>query len=211
MSRLRRHRAGLLALLCAGLAVLALLLAFDARSWGASIRRDDLRFQVEHSHPALWKPATLLPGDPAQRLLGLGDGLAVRRALQLFWFSRVGADPESRQDLPTTRADAQQRLEAMMRSAGRADERSTAANLLGILVVTSPLVVDPEAQTQTLRRATAFFRAAIQIDPTNYDAKMNLELILRLRRPGKSRIGADARGGYGFGRGHGVSQAGTGY
>ena len=211
MKHLRRHRAAVAAVVLAGLAAVFVLLALDARSWQASIARDDLRFRAMHSHRALWRPQTTLPFDPAKQLLGLNDAVAYRRAVQTFWFSRIGSDPETRQDLPTTRAQAQERLLDVMQKGATATERSIAANLLGVIVVTSPLVSDPKAQEATLRRAAAYFQQSIAIDPTNYDAKRNLQLVLLLNKPGKSRIGRDARGGYGFGRGHGVSQSGSGY
>ena len=211
MTRLRRHRTAVAALLCALLAAFAVLLALDARSWQRSVARDDLRFRAMHAHLALWRPSILLPGDPAQRLLGLDGPLLYRRAVQLFWYSRTGSDPDSRQDLPRTRAKAQQDLQAVLDSRAPAAARAEAANLIGVLVVTSPLVLDPQAQTQTLRRATVYFQQAIGLDSTYYDAKLNLEIVLRLRKPGKSKLNQDARGGYGFGRGRGVKVAGNGY
>jgi hypothetical protein len=35
--------------------------------------------------------------------------------------------------------------------------------------------------------------------------------VLRVRRPGKGRLGRDARSGYGFGRGRGIVAEGGGY
>ena len=211
MRRLRRHWAPVAAVACAGLAVLLVLLALDVHAWQTSLTRDDLRFRAMHSHRSLWRPQTTLPGDPARRLLGLGDAVAYRRAVQLFWYSRVGADPETRQDLPTTRAQAEESLQQIVDSSGVTSEQSAAANLLGVIVVTSPLISDPTAQAQAVRRAVSFFQEAITIDPANYDAKQNLQLALLLRHPGHSKVGRDARGGYGYGRGHGVGQVGTGY
>ena len=211
MKLLRRHKVAVAAVVCAGLAAVLVLLALDVKTWQTAVTRDDLRFRAMHSHRALWQPQTTLPGDPAEHLLGLGNAVAYRRALQLFWFSRIGSDPETRQDLPTTRAQAQAQLETAMESAQTPGERSNAANLIGVIVVTSPLVTDPKAEEATLTRAATFFQQAIAIDPTNYDAKLNLQLVLLLQRPGKSLVGHDARGGYGFGRGHGVSETGSGY
>jgi len=102
----RRHRAGLLALLCVGLGTLLVLLALDASAWRKTVAQDDLRFRALPAHKGLWRPPTSLPGDPASTLLGTGDTMAYRRALQFFWYSRIGADPEERQDLPTLRAEA---------------------------------------------------------------------------------------------------------
>ena len=212
LRRLRRHRAALLALLCAGLAVVAALLAADVNAWRSTIARDDLRFRALPAHRYLWRPTTTLPGDPASLLLGTGSTLAYRHALQYFWFSRIGSNPEVRQDTPTIRATAQNKLLDLVSSAPSARQRSTAANLLGVLVVTTPTIGnDTGGTTQVLTRAAQYFQQAIALDAGNTYAKENLELVLRIQRPGKSRLGHDARSGYGFGRGHGVMSQGGGY
>src|SRR6202035_3529645 len=117
LRRLHRHRAALLALLCAGLAVVAALLAADVNAWRSTIARDDLRFRALPAHRHLWRPTTTLPGDPASLLLGTGSTLAYRNALQYFWFSRIGSNPEVRQDTPTLRASAQNKLLSVIASA----------------------------------------------------------------------------------------------
>lgn len=210
MRILRRALPALAAALCLLAAAGLVLLAVDARTWSRTVTRDDLRFRALHSHLALWRSPSMLPGDPASSLLGLSEPLAYRRALQLFWYSRVGSDPESRKDLPTIRVEAQSQLEHLIATGRTAVERSNAANLLGVLTVTTP-TSDSETQTQTLRRAAGYFQQAIAQNPANASAKLNLELVLRLRKPGKSRFGKDARGGYGFGRGRGVGIVGSGY
>ena len=211
MSAVRRHRRALAALLCAGLATLLLLFALDVRTWQSTLTRDDLRFRALRGHVGLWQPTTVLPGDPAGSLLGVDDPLAYRHGLQLFWYSRVGADPQTRADLPTTRAQAEATLQQLIDGGRTREERSMAANLLGVLVVSTPDPNDRKSQSQTLQRAATIFQQAVRLDSSNYDAKLNLEVVLRLRRPGKSRFGADARGGYGFGRGRGVGVVGSGY
>src|SRR6185437_8860840 len=109
-------------------------------------------------------------------------------ALQYFWFSHVGNNPEVRQDAPTLRADAQDRLQALMKTGANLRQRSAAANLLGVLVVTTPSIAnDPSAITQTLTRSAEYFQQAIALNPGNNDAKENLELVLRLTRPGKGK------------------------
>src|SRR5581483_3295380 len=101
---LRRHRLGAGALVLAALATLLVLFAFDARSWQSSVRRDDIRFRALPDHGELWKPSTILPGDPAGAVLNTGDTVAWRRALQSFWYTRVGSNPKSPEDLPKLRA-----------------------------------------------------------------------------------------------------------
>jgi hypothetical protein len=210
--RLLRHRAAFLAVLCGGIAVVLALLAVDASSWRTTVARDDIRFRALPAHRDLWRPQTILPGDPAGKLIGTGTTIGYRRALQYFWYSRIGSNPEVRQDTPTLRANAQDRLQALVSHAPNARQRSAAANLLGVLVVTTPSIGnDKDAITQILTRSAQFFQLAISIDPANTDAKQNLELVLRLQRPGKGRLGRDARSGYGFGRGRGVGGQGSGY
>ncbi|HEY5058467.1 MAG TPA: hypothetical protein VII51_05565 [Gaiellaceae bacterium] len=209
---MRRHRAGILGLVFAAVAVVLLLLAVDARAWRTTVAQDDLRFRALPAHGLLWRPSTLLPGDPAGTLIGTGDTLRYRRGLQLFWFSRIGSDPEARQDLPTVRADAQETLQELITAGHGAAERSNAANLLGVLVITTPPPgSDRSGLAKVIARAAGYFQTAIAIDPADGDAKQNLELVLRLHEAGKGRIGNDARAGYGFGRGRGATIIGSGY
>lgn len=212
MRHLRRHRAALLSLVCVAAGVGLLLLALDAHTWRTTVAQDDLRFRALPAHRGLWKPPTSLPGDPASALLGTGDTMAYRRALQLFWYSRIGSNPEERQDLPTLRAEAQQRLQDLTDRGLSAHERSYAANLLGVLVVTTPASAqDKGAIEQILKRAAGYFQQAIRVDGGNADAKLNLELVLRVTKPGKGGFSKDARSGYGFGRGRGATPVGSGY
>jgi hypothetical protein len=209
---LRKHRAALIALVCAGIAAVVALLAADIGTWRSTVARDDVRFRALPAHRDLWRPATILPGDPASYLIGTGSTVQYRRALQYFWFSRIGSNPEVRQDTPTLRATAQNKLLALVSSAPTSKERSDVANLLGVLVVTTPSIgSDQGGSTQVLTRAAQYFQQAISINPANTIAKENLELVLRLQSPGKGRFGHDARSGYGFGRGRGATDAGGGY
>ena len=210
-ARLQRHRAALLALGCVCVAAVLVLLAADMNTWRSTVARDDVRFRALPEHRSLWHPSTLLPGDPASLLIGTKSTIDYRRALQYFWFSRIGSNPEVRQDAPTIRAAAQNRLLDLIASAPNDQERSAAANLLGVLVVTTPTAGDSSSATEILTRATQYFQQAIAINAGNTNAKLNLELVLRLQKPGKSRFGHDARAGYGFGRGRGSQTTGGGY
>jgi len=208
----RMPRQAVAALVCVIAGVLLVLLAFDVRTWQTTVKRDDLRFRALPDHRSLWRIPTLLPGDPASHLLGTRDTIAYRRSVQFFWFSRIGRNSEVQQDLPSLRASAQRKLSSVMESAATGEERSAAANLLGVLVVTSPTTTnDPKTLTSILVRAAGYFQRATELDPSNLDAEQNLELVLRLRRPGGGRFGKDARAGYGFGKGRGAAAIGSGY
>jgi hypothetical protein len=210
--RLRRHRLLAFAVACATVAIVLALLAADVAAWQRTVARDDLKFRAQPTHRALWDPSTSLPGDPASALVGTSSTIKWRRALQYFWYSRIGSNPEIRMDSPTLRAATQDKLLAQVSSAPTPAERSAAANLLGVLVVTTPAVGnDSSVITQLLKRATGYFQQAIELDPKNTAAKQNLELVLRITQPGRGRLGQDARSGYGFGRGQGAVATGSGY
>ena len=116
-----------------------------------------------------------------------------------------------RQDTPTLRATRAEQAADQISSAPTAQQRSAAANLLGVLVVTTPSIGDSGGTTQILTRAVQYFQQAIALNAANTNAKENLELVLRLKTPGQGRFGHDARSGYGFGRGRGGTTAGGGY
>jgi hypothetical protein len=210
--RLQRHRAAVAAVVLAAAAIVFGLLAVDVRAWQTTVARDDIRFRALPAHQDLWHPSTILPGDPASLLMGTGHATAYRHALQYFWYSRAGNNPEASQNAPALRASAQERMQNLIGSAPTAKQRSDAANLLGVLVVTTPIPGgDPGALAQILSRAAQYFQLAISISPSNFDAKQNLELVLRVQRPGRGKFGRDARAGYGSGRGRGVTVRGSGY
>ena len=139
-------------------------------------------------HTGLWRSPAILPGDPARALLGLGDALAYRRALQLFWLSNVGASTGGQADLGATRVAAEIELQKLMTTGATAEERSTAANLLGVLTVITP--EDSATQKAEIATAKRYFTQAVDDDPTNYAPKLNLELVLRIERPRKSHPGS---------------------
>jgi hypothetical protein len=208
---LRKHKVLIAAVVSACLAALLALLAADVASWRSTVARDDLRFRALPTHRHLWQPPTQLPGDPAAAIVGTGSTVDWRRAVQFFWFTRVGST-NTGMDTPTLRAAAQDKLLAELAAAPSSAQRSTAANLLGVLVATTPAPSrDQDVIAQILKRAEGYFEQAIALNSRNTDAKQNLELALRIGKPGKGRLGQDARAGFGFGRGHSVVVSGSGY
>jgi hypothetical protein len=213
VKRLRRHRLLVAALVAALVAVVLAFLAADVAAWRSTVKRDDLRFRALPAHTGLWRPQTLLPLDPASLVIGTGSTTSWRHSIQWFWFTHINSNPEVRMDTPTLRADTQNKLLAQLADAPTAAQRSEAANLLGVLVATTrvPGGNDRSVITQLLKRAAAYFQQSISIDPSNGNAKQNLEIVLRLSKPGKGHFGKDARAGYGFGRGRGAGEFGSGY
>ena len=224
---IRRHWqliAGLGALLAA--AVVAVI-AFQAVRWGDQISRDDQLFRATPLRADLWRVSDDPPGDPSRWLLGLDDDLAVRHALQLFWqaeprlyFPRRRPNSPRRPGfqgpilvpaLPSTVAEAQG---ALMKLADNADQRirSLAFNLVGVLQLSTGTSNDLATRAAALRIGIGAFQDAVLLDPTNTEAKYNLELALRSNRdvleqlPGKGPSGTEAEG-----TGRGAGTIGSGY
>ena len=109
-----------------------------------------------------------------------------------------------------TRVSTENDLQGIASHARTGAERSRAADLLGVMTITTP-TADNATEVQAIERAAAYFQQAIEADPRNYSAKLNLELLLRLERPAKARFGTDARGGFGPGGSHGHGVVGGGY
>ena len=196
------------ALLC--LATGLFLLALDVRSWQRTLGRDDAHFLAAPSATKLWQSPTHLPGDPAGSLLGVSDPLAYRSALQTFGENAVGVEKAKASDLSASRVATQLELQSLATTARTPVERSLAANLLGVLTITTTSA-DSGTILQTLNRSADYFSRAVEADPTSWPAKVNLELVLRLQRPRKARFNADARGGFGAGGSQGFGVVGGGF
>jgi hypothetical protein len=206
---LRRTVPLIVAVVLLGLATLLVLFAADVRAWQGTITQGDLRFRAQRSHIGLWRSSTVLPGDPAGSLLGVDDALSYRRALQLFWFTTAGASTGGQADLAATRVASETLLQRLMTGAATPEERSNAANILGVMTVTAP--ENSATQKEEIASAVRYFAQAVIDDPTNYDAKINLELLLRIAHPGRNKLDQDARGGFGFGGANGVGVVGGGF
>jgi hypothetical protein len=191
-----------------GLATVLVLFALDARAWQGRFTQGDLRFRAQRSHIGLWRSPAVLPLDPAGSVLGIDDALQYRRAIQLFWFSTAGASTGGKADLAATRVAGETDLQKLVVTGATRQERSNAANLLGVMTVEAP--ENSATQKQEIAAAIRYFTQAVRIDPTNYDAKLNLELLLRVAHPGKNKLNQDARGGFGFGGANGVGAIGGG-
>lgn len=195
--------AGAIAL--ATIAVLAALLAGDVRGWPRALAQGDAAYGVAPQR-ATWSPSTHL-GGTARSLLGTGDDVAFRRALQLY---RIAQSTPNRLDtaveLQTLRSQADSALSAVAH--GR--HASQANTLLGILAF------DESAGgtgSNAAGAAISDFANAVRADPTNVAAKFDLELMLRLTEAHGTRTGAGPGGAFGKGgrRGAGGGVPGNGY
>lgn len=166
-----------LALVLLVLAVFAALLAADLRSWRAAVARGDAVF-AERPAAADWHASTVLPADPARSLLDLDRPLALRRAERRFVaVVAEGNGLDNGFSESAQRGALEQTLTNLARSSG-ARAASDADNLLGILAFLDSRQHGPSGPAP-VERSQADFEAAVQADPSNADAKYNLELLLR--------------------------------
>jgi hypothetical protein len=180
-------------------------IAHDARSWRDALRSGDETYSRAPAR-ARWTAGTWLPGDPVGGAVQVSRDVDLRRAVQLYAAAvqaRRGFDAgESRS---RARSAAEGALAAVAAGASPA-VASQANDLLGVLQALGPRETADEL-------AAASFRAAVRADPTNLDAKANLELALRRLRATQVRRGpGTGSGARGIGRrGAGSGTQGRGY
>ncbi len=180
------------------LAAVVALLASDVRAWQRALEGGDIRAGTT------WPTATRLPGDPAGRLLGVGNDVRARRAIQLFRQTvGVRARLDNAQGVTANRAHAESALAVLAR--GHDARASQAATLLGVLAFAD--AARGGAQPSQVDSAVADFENAVRADTANGVAKFDLELLLRSLVAHGSRNGTS--GGSGAG-GTGRNGAGSG-
>lgn len=179
-------------------AIIAAVVASDLRAWDDAIAAGDRTF-VAHPAQARWSASTVLPAGLSRNMLGISDDLAYRRAMQSFdAVQRAGCGVDNCYTESQARSSLELRLASLARSAdpGRA---SALYNLLGILAFADSQQRGA-SRPAPVERSVADFQSAVQLDPTNDDAKFNLEWLLRrlaargVRADGASGQGAPTRG-----------------
>jgi hypothetical protein len=178
------------------LAAFLTLLAADVRSWHAALATGDATFAVT-PREADWSPSTHLPSGLSSALLGVGDDVADRRALQLFRGSLgVQAQLDNVVQVTTGQAGTEAALERAA-SSGDAVWDSQAQTLLGVLVLGN---VSQGGTANQADQAVSDFQSAVRLDPDNDSAKFDLELLFRVLAPHGVRLGSQP--GTGVGPGH---------
>lgn len=171
-----RVRVALAGLCLIGAAALALL-ATDTLRWPGAMRAGDVRYADDPAHPGIWHLTGAFPFGAARGLLGLGDDISYREALQSFWRGKPRTLPFSDSNFFGVRAHAQQQLAAIALHDPNRQHSSPAANLVGVLGFANA-AFDQDRSQIYLANAVDSFRTAIRLDPSNADAKYNLELAL---------------------------------
>ncbi|HEX4746905.1 MAG TPA: hypothetical protein VFU99_08495 [Gaiellaceae bacterium] len=210
-----RGAVGAAAVLCLVLAAGLALLALDVARSSAAVREGDVAFRITPEKTGLWRTGTVVPFNLAVALLGTEDDVEVRRAIRSVRLARLDdptvfvSDPE----LALLRNDAQARLDALVASDADMKVRSRAAGLLGVLGL-ARLVSETQDRVALLSATVANLQLAVALDPTNDDAKYNLELALQRSRGIQLTEGAGGQnpspGGSGS-SGAGAGDPGSGY
>jgi len=197
------------ALLAVPVALVLAALAVDVVRVPGELEADDVSFEAAPRRQAgLWDGLGFLPGRPGAGLLSVEDDLAYRRTLAIWVRVPPGTEiygPE----LENLRGRLQSQLAETSAADSNPRRRSQLLNLLGALSLETRSV-DPNESENVLRKAIATFRSAIEVDPSNQDAKINLELALRNAKA-INLPGTDPDAGAAQGSLSGQGRAGSGY
>lgn len=208
----RRLLLALLVVACVAGGVASLLLAADVAALRDSLAEDDVRYRTAPEQD-LWEPDELVPRGVARSLLGVRDDLLFRRALRAVRLSHPEVPGLSDPTYVVHRNDATAWLVDLVQHDESLERRSAAANLLGVLSF-ADAIADYQNRAKLLAAAGGRFRQAVSLDPTNEDAKVNLELTLSRAREfelSEAGGGTDPSPGGRGARGAGAGDPGTGY
>ena len=191
------------------LAAFLAVLALDVLRWGRHLDETEVGLAAVPSVRGL-EPDTRLPAGISRRLLGVGDDVEFREALQLFRLSRPGQPARDLQDV-ALRSRAETELARVARDDPSSANRSRASLLRGIFALEEARESQAQ-QSVFLRRSLSELREAIRLDPANEDAKYDLELVLRLIENSEDESGGGSSGrGDTPASGAGAASSGSGY
>jgi hypothetical protein len=199
-----------LAALAVPLAIVFALVAVDIFRTPAELARDDRRFQTSPARlGGLWDVG-FLPRDGSERLLGLEDDVFYRELAGLYLKVEPGkVDYQGFPELESMRAKAQYELTRLSREERDPVRQSRVLTLYGVMTLDSRTLGESE-RSDILRKAASAFRNAIDLDPSNVDAKTNLEAVLSVFGP-INLVGPDPEGGASQGNTSGQGSTGSGY
>ena len=167
------------------LAVAAALVARDAGAVRRDVAHSDLTFlEGEPVYERLWRLDTRMPY-PA-RFFGLEDDLLYRHALRKYASEDRRQEGRFNFSSPGLRAEAQAALSIAENSNLSSARRSVLANLQGLLSYDETLT-NPLDASGLAAQALEHFLRAVKTDPTNVEAKYNLEYLLRLVDPNSNQ------------------------
>ncbi len=208
----RRRLLAIAAVLAVPLALVLVVLAIDVLRTPGWVAEDDSRFQSAPLRGSgLWNEPGLLATRARLTVLGLEDDFGYRRSVALFSRLQPGKDPQGI-DFAKEAAWANLQFDLTNQSRENPDPelRSELQNLMGVTLLARYLHASPDQRSMLLSNAVGAFRAAVELDPTNDDAKTNLELALRAFSPILFPSNAPDTGGA-QGEQSGQGRSGSGY
>jgi hypothetical protein len=210
-----RGALGVGAVICLMLALVLGLLALDVARSRDALAQGDVQYRITPGKTGMWRASTHVPFDLAVTLIGTDDDVELRRAVRSMRLARLDdptvslSDPE----IALLRNDAQARLDALVAGDADVKTKSRAAGLLGVLGL-AHLGSETQDRVALLGATVANLQLAIALDPTNDEAKYNLELALQRSRGIQLTEGAGGQnpspGGSGS-SGAGAGDPGSGY
>ncbi|HUF01695.1 MAG TPA: hypothetical protein VMN35_04650 [Gaiellaceae bacterium] len=205
----RRHALGVAAVLAVPLAIALAVVAVDVLRLPGKLDTGDVRFEAAPARSGTpWSGIDFVRGWPAARFLEIEDDLAYRRTMKRFLRVQPGKQifgPE----LENLRGRIQLELTAGSAADANPERRAQYLNLLAAYML-ERVGSSPTENEIILRRAIHTLRSAVETDPENEDAKINLELALRNAKA-VNVPGTDPDAGGAEGTLSGQGRSGTGY
>jgi hypothetical protein len=194
------------------IALVLVVLAIDVLRTPGWISEDDSRFaSAPLRGSGLWNEPGLLATRARLTAVGAEDDLAYRRVVALFKRLRPGEEEQGLNAEKESRwAKLQFDLTNESRDHPEPKRRSELQNLLGVTLLARYLYASPDQRSMLLSNAVGAFRTAVELDPANDDAKLNLELSMRAYSPILFPSNAPDAGGA-RGQESGQGRSGSGY
>jgi hypothetical protein len=198
---------------CFLLSLFLLVLSVDVIRSREALATGDDRYMTTPRDAGLWHPGALSASTISREVLGVDDDLEFREAVRALRISQRDEPTDSRPEAILRRAKAQKLLQDVANSDPDAARRSRAMSLLSVLLLSTP-AADQDERATIQRVALANLQKAIETDPTNNEAKYNLEVVLR-RRAGVQTVQGgptpNPSSGQGQSRGAATGPPGKGY
>ena len=198
---------------CALLSLFSVFLAVDVVRSHEALASGDDDYVSAPKRGSLWESGGLGASTISRKVLGVDDDLRFREAVRALRLSQRDEPTDASPEAILRRAKAQKLLQDVSTSDPDVRRRSRALSLLSVLMLSTP-AADQEERATTQRVALANLQKAIEIDPTNDEAKYNLEAVLR-RRAGVQQVqggpSPNPSSGQGQSRGAATGPPGKGY
>jgi hypothetical protein len=194
------------------IALVLVVLAIDVLRTPGWVSHDDSRFaSAPQRGSGLWNEPGLLATRARITTLGLEDDFAYRRIVSQFSRLQPGQSDESIDQARDARwAKLQFDLANQSRENPDPELRSELQNLMGVTLLARYLYASPDQRNMLLSNAVGAFRTAVELDPRNDEAKLNLELSMRAYSPILFPSNAPDAGGA-RGQESGQGRSGSGY